>query len=441
MSNIHTGFETIGNATLIIHDTGQPLLATDVWLDEHPCYFGSWSLPFKVPDEQRQNIKKCPYIFISHFHPDHLNLASLRNFKHAVLLIAQHWGSRVEKELRGAGFRVVALPSRKWHSIGNNTRILLFNNSLHDSAILVELTAPLGGKTLVANLNDSGGLGFEISLRKIARQYSNSFYLGLHGYGDADMINLFDIYGSRLHPVRMTGRQIGREIQSYLNRFKLNVAIPFSSFHQYQRRDSTWANQYTTPIDSYYDGFQPSKYQAILPPFIKVHLKGESYQYESINPPPNQVSVPIPETVFGDDWSTNLSQAQLAMAHDYFSSIQPLRKLFHEIQLCVGNATHTVFRGSGKSSIRFQAPSASLMRAIRTNIFDDLLIANFMRVYLDKCNSLYRPNFNYLVTKYADNGGIRTHAQLKAMFSHYETQQPPLDWSISQMRKLKRLFT
>ena len=80
------------------------------------------------------------------------------------------------------------------------------------------------------------------------------------------------------------------------------------------------------------------------------------------------------------------------------------------------------------------------MRAIRTNIFDDLLIANFMRVYLDNCNSLYKPNFNYLVTKYADNGGIRTHAELKAMFSHYESQQPPLDCSISQMRKLKRLF-
>lgn len=440
MSTIFTGFETIGNATLVVHDAGQPLLATDVWLDEYPCYFGSWSLPFKVPNEQRHNIEKCPYLFISHFHPDHLNLASLRHFKDAVIFVAQHWGFRVERELRQAGFRVVALPSRKWHSIGNNTRMMIFNNSLHDSALLVELTDPLGHKTLLANLNDSGGIGFETSLRQIARSYKNSFYLGLHGYGDADMINLFDYKGRRLNTVKTSGRQIGREIQSYMNRFKLNVAIPFSSFHQYQRRDSFWANQYTTPINKYADGFQATKSQALLSPFLKVHLKDSSYYPQPINPQSNQVSLPISENVFGDDWSTQLTSRQLAMAKDYFASINSLTKLFHEIQLVVGNVSHTVLRGCGKSSLRFQAPSASLMRAIRTNIFDDLLIGNYMRVYLDNCTSLYKPNFNYHVSKYADNGGVRTHAELKAMFGHYDSQQTPLDWSISQLRKLKSFF-
>ena len=440
-NNIHTGFETIGNATLIVHDSGQPLLATDVWLDEYPCYFGSWSLPFKVPPEQRDNIRRCPYIFISHFHPDHLNLPSLRHYKSSVILVAQHYGLRVESELRHAGFHVVALASRKWHSIGNNTRIMLFNNRLHDSALLVELTDPTGHKTLIANLNDSGGVGFEMSLRHIAQCYKNSFYLGLHGYGDADMINLYDFNGSRINPVQKAGRQIGREIQSYLHRFQLKTAIPFSSFHQYQRRDSFWANTYTTPIDKYSEGFKPSSIHSLLPPFTKVQLDNSTYSHHQILPQANSICTPIPESTFGDDWLSELSNRQVSLVHDYFTSIQPLSRLFREIQVHIGSAKHTVLRGRGKSSILFHAPAASFMRAIRTNIFDDLLIANYMRVYLDNCRTLYKPNLNYYVSKYADNGGVRTHAELKAMFSHYDAQQSFPDWSISLLRRLKHLVS
>ena len=441
MNNIHTGFETIGNATLIVHDSGRPLLATDVWLDEYPCYFGSWSLPFKIPAEQRYNISKCPYIYISHFHPDHLNLASLRHYKNAVILVAQHYGQRVELELRHAGFHVVALASRKWHSIGNNTRIMLFNNCLHDSALLVELTDPTGHKTLIANLNDSGGIGFEMSLRQIARCYKNSFYLGLHGYGDADMINLFDFNGTRINPVQKAGRQIGREIQSYLQRFQLKTAIPFSSFHQYQRRDSFWANTYTTPIEKYSEGFKSSSIHSLLSPFIKVQLENSTYTYQPISPQANTLDAPIPESTFGDDWLSELTKKQVALARDYFTSIQPLRRLFREIAVKTGSEKYTVLQGRGRSSILFHAPAASFMRAIRTNIFDDLLIGNYMRVYLDNCRTLYKPNLNYYVSKYADNGGVRTHAELKAMFSHYDAQQSFPDWSISLLRRLKHLVS
>src|SRR5881398_2592209 len=64
------GFETVGNATIILHD-GAPLLASDPWITG-PAYFGSWGLAHKIPAEQLESVKKCKYLWVSHGHPDHL---------------------------------------------------------------------------------------------------------------------------------------------------------------------------------------------------------------------------------------------------------------------------------------------------------------------------------------------------------------------------------
>ncbi len=56
------GFDTIGNATLIVYDGG-PVLATDPWLDG-PAYFGSWCLSHAVPEEQRHAVARSPLLWI-----------------------------------------------------------------------------------------------------------------------------------------------------------------------------------------------------------------------------------------------------------------------------------------------------------------------------------------------------------------------------------------
>ncbi len=48
------GFETVGNATLIVHD-GRPVLATDPWLSG-PAYFGSWGLTHEIPAPQLASV-------------------------------------------------------------------------------------------------------------------------------------------------------------------------------------------------------------------------------------------------------------------------------------------------------------------------------------------------------------------------------------------------
>ena len=52
------GIQTIGNATLIAYDK-HPVIATDPWMGgDHYAYFGSWKLPYDIPENIRENIRK-----------------------------------------------------------------------------------------------------------------------------------------------------------------------------------------------------------------------------------------------------------------------------------------------------------------------------------------------------------------------------------------------
>ena len=50
------GFETIGNASVICYDN-KPVLVTDPWLEGNP-YFGSWTLPYEVPEAQMEAVRQ-----------------------------------------------------------------------------------------------------------------------------------------------------------------------------------------------------------------------------------------------------------------------------------------------------------------------------------------------------------------------------------------------
>ena len=81
------GAQTIGNATIVAYDKN-PILATDPWLGlDHYAYFGSWYLPYEIPEKINQDILSSKYIFFSHGHPDHLNPTQFINLK--IILLRQ----------------------------------------------------------------------------------------------------------------------------------------------------------------------------------------------------------------------------------------------------------------------------------------------------------------------------------------------------------------
>ena len=87
----------------------------------------------------------------------------------------------------------------------------------------------------------------------------------------------------------------------------------------------------------------------------------------------------------------------------------------------MGGKTHTTcLNKKSNKGITFTVPRSSLMKSVQFEIFDDLLIGNFMKTTLHNMNSLYECDFNFLLTKYGDNGLAKTEAEVKKYLQEYK---------------------
>jgi hypothetical protein len=425
------GFDTIGNATIIAYDR-IPVLVTDPWL-RGPAYFGSWTYSHAIPEEQMLAAASCRYAWVSHGHPDHLSGQSLRSLKAKTLLIPDHVGNRIANDLRNDGFAVQVLPDKTWTRLSDRIRVLCLADYNQDGILLIDIN----GRLLI-NFNDSSERGWGHLVRKIIQHYDISFLLRLSGFGDADMINIFNEDGERLLPVRAAERlPVGREISLMMRDMRTKYFIPFSSMHRYQRTDSIWADEHTTNLSDYPIGFD-STAGTLLPAFIRYDCQTDTYQ--ELNPPEQKRTVHKPED-FDDNWTDQLDPAEAEAVRKYFVGIEHLGEHFDYINFRVGGKDNIVELSKRKfdRAITFEVPRNSLMTAIKYQIFDDLLIGNFMRTTLHGktgAAGLY-PDFTPYVAKYADNGGARSKEELAEYFRKYR-QRAPFEYMRGRLRNVAK---
>jgi hypothetical protein len=412
-------FETIGNATAICYE-GRPILATDPWI-QGGAYFGSWKLSHEIPAAQLAAIKSAKYIWFSHGHPDHTNAESLLALSDKTILLPDHVGARMYNDMRQKGLATRILPDREWVQLSPRIRVMCVSDYNQDALLFVDIN----GRLLV-DFNDGNALGSERFVKKIIKQFKHSFLLRLFSYGDADMINYFESDGSRIPPAAAQKRPVGPVLQGYAEMYGVTDAIPFSCFHAYQRSDSAWVNRYTTPRDAFTEGFA-SKTVRLLPPFIRYDCVAD--QFTELQPkesPP----VLIDPSEFGDDWSEQLSSEDAAEIATYFRRIEALRDRIDAIIFRVGGKDTTIDlpprKRAAKRQVIFEVPRTSLMAAIRYEVFDDLLIGNFMKTTLIGRwpGSRLHPFFTPVVAKYADNGRAFSAAELDTYFHAYRSREP-----------------
>jgi len=408
------GAKTIGNATLIAFDD-KPIIATDPWLDGNGAYFGSGQLSHQIPPQEREEILACPYIWFSHGHPDHLNAESIESFRNTSILLPDHVGDRIFNELKSQGYTVRILPERKWVQLSKRVRICCISDYNQDAILLVDVNGHL-----FVNLNDGSARGWGGFVRSIVKQFKQSYLLRLSGYGDADMINIFDEDGGRVSPFGNKKVLVGAVLAAYAERYGVTHVIPFSSFHKYQRQDSLWANKYVTPLDAYGQGFN-APHVTLLPPFVEIDcLTGH---IREIHPPKTDDRV-IPSEDFGDKWDDLLERDDVEKVTQYFREKEVLAEHFGFINLRVGGCDNTVTLNRRlQAGITFEVPRNSLMAAIEYEVFDDLLIGNFMKTTFHGVRSL-SPHFTPVVAKYADNGRAKTKAELKFYMDQYRKRAP-----------------
>jgi L-ascorbate metabolism protein UlaG (beta-lactamase superfamily) len=403
------GFETIGNATLICHDRG-PVLVTDPWITGS-AYFGSWTFSHEIPSEQLSAIETADFVWLSHGHPDHLSMRSMRSLKGKRVLLPDHVGGRIASFLRGEGHDVTVLPDRTWVRISDRITICSVADYNQDGILL----ANIDGR-LVVNLNDASDRGWRGFVRTEVRRHPKSFLLCLSGFGDADMINVFDEDGRRLPQTAHARAPVGAQITRKMRIMGTTHFAPFSSMHKYQRSDSVWADRYTTGLDDYADGFDPSVGE-LLPPFVRYDCAADTA--DTIDPPERRRVIKSPQD-FGDDPNDELEVSDQKKVAEYFRSISHVERHFDFINTRVGGKDNVVeFRARRlRRGITFEVPRTSLMLAVEHEIFDDLLIGNFMRTIVHGSAGLY-PHFSPYVAKYADNGRARSRTEVRSYFRDY----------------------
>ena len=401
------GFDTIGNATITVFD-GCPVLSTDPWIEGKP-YFGSWGHSHSIPQEQIDNVINSKYIWLSHGHPDHIDSASYGHFKGSTILIPDHYGNRMH-DYFNANYDCIKLKSNEWFQVSENVRIKSFADWNQDAALLVDIL----GQDLLVNINDGGLLGWSSTVKKIINGYKNKFLLQLLNWGDADMINFYDENGAFILPNAAEKPQVGRPYCRRMKNLKCNYAIPFSAFHQYVREDSLHMNQFSTPLEKHSEGFDDS-YGELLPAFIRWDSTKEDYDQIKVEKINNVILTP---EECGDHYSDQLSEEDKQKISSYFYAFRTLPQHFGSIIFSVGGTDFGIKLSNRKPSLRFEVPRGSLMEAVNYEIFDDLLIGNFMKTTLTDCVSLY-PNFSPVVAKFADNGLAKSDKELDAYFDYY----------------------
>jgi len=408
------GFDTVGNATVIVHD-GAPVLATDPWI-VGSAYFGSWGLAHEIPAEQIDAVRRCPYIWVSHGHPDHLSGDSLALLKDKVILVPDHRGSRVFEDLKAQGFNVRVMRDRQWLELSPRVHVLCIPDYNQDAILLLDVNG-----RLVLNFNDAGNRGWGGFVRRLVKQYPRSFLLSLAG-GGADMMNFFDEDGRRLPPPRMT--PIGVTLTNRAHYWGATTVIPFSAMHRFQRTDSAWAEPHASQVEDYPEGFDSSRCE-LLPAYVRYDCIQD--EVTPLNPARSREPFHEPGE-FGDDWKQPLEPDEKARLTGYFKRFEHLRQNIDFVRFLVGgDETLIELRGRNlRRGLTFEVPRGSLMTAVQYQIFDDLLIGNFMKVTLhgDWGPGRLYPDFSPWVAKYGDNGRAHTLKELREYHWSYFWRAP-----------------
>ena len=98
--------EYLNHASVIIKSGEQSLLC-DPWFSG-TAFAGGWGLQYDNP-EALQKAKSCTHLWISHFHPDHLHMQTLKQLaavSPTVIALANDSANfRVSEALQQAGFK------------------------------------------------------------------------------------------------------------------------------------------------------------------------------------------------------------------------------------------------------------------------------------------------------------------------------------------------
>lgn len=423
MKSIHS----IGNASVLYEEDSCPVLLTDPWYHTDRAYHGSWITAHKIPSQLEQSFFSCPLIWISHYHPDHLNIRSLARCnssqKKPTILCPDHFNNRFSSDLQRARYKVKTLKSFHRYAITESLSIV----SIATSSLDAFLVLIVDNKYAYINSNDADFSEFLPFLCKLLAPYKFRFLSRLACWGDVDMINLFDHNGKFIEPLAAFKPSIGAILAASANKIKASHVMAHSLFHSYARTDSCWTNKYVPSLADLRTGhYGPSAY---VEPLSSIYISDDHVTVErTYDPILNDLPISPPED-FGDSWSDRPTPLDLIDIQEYFLSTYSISS-YVDLIICRFSNKYIfvpIQKNSGRvysrpKTILFHAPLNSFLRSIRQRTFDDMLISNYMRTYLINYPDL--PSVQFLLGTLFDNASIISRNNFLQYTQYYAEMNP-----------------
>lgn len=220
---------------------------TDPWLFSK-VFNDSWTM-YPGPAFDENIYRETDYLWISHEHPDHFNIPTLRQmpaeFKERVTVLFQEKNTeKLFEALRKFGFRnFQSLPNREFVQLTKETSVYCYQVGVMDSILAVQN----GGKTAV-NVNDAkiNAKDCRALVRDIKSVDVHLNQFSLAGY------NGFINYEERL---REYARGDLDNLRANHNDLQAKVTIPFASFVYFSCTDNRHINRFANKISDVYREF------------------------------------------------------------------------------------------------------------------------------------------------------------------------------------------
>lgn len=229
----------VGHASVLVEAGGVGLL-TDPWL-RGDAFNDSWT-PYPAPQLADADLDRVTHLWVSHEHPDHLSVPTLRSIpaerrSRITALYQRHWSPVVADFLRTLGFAdVVELPHGRWQELAPGVEVTLYQVGHEDAALAVRS----GGRT-VLDLNDckpSRGV-----LGRLRRHVGPVDVL-------LDQFSVAGWPGNPDEPARLeaAGERALGALADHVAGLDPAHVVPFASFVRFSHVDNAFANAAAVPV-------------------------------------------------------------------------------------------------------------------------------------------------------------------------------------------------
>lgn len=260
--------ETVGHASLYLtDDDSKPIFLTDPWF-VGSTYWRSWWLQNYPSQEKLEDIYKTNLIYITHEHPDHFHLPTLRNFSaNYKLLIPDFPNKKLNNFLNDVDYSHEIVKKNNWKIINYDKKISILSIPMwnDDSILLVDTP-----DSIIINLNDSKPSNFTLNKIKKLIDIKKKKSILLSSYSPASIANSFRL-NKKVLSIKSKVDYVDY-INKICNHLKTDFFMPFASQAIFERKDSLWANEFKVTYEDLLDGFNAKK-TLLLPCYSKINLK------------------------------------------------------------------------------------------------------------------------------------------------------------------------